>query len=514
RLDVPIFPQSPVENPLVSGGTGVRPDGTTFDIPGAFGGGYTTTNTGSGNLLFSPRVGVNYRTTGLGGATLQFRGGTGLFTGRTPFVWISNQYSNTGADFARLDQSFSTNAPAPVGFFPGTAEPADQPVPGVTPGLSPVATSALALTSPDFQFPQVWRSNLGFDQELPGGFTATVEGIFTEGLTDVGFVNLNIVQVGTAADGRPLYSNEIAGGSAAVQRVDGNFIDSILLDNTSEGYEYSVVAQLQRRVQTGFGGSLSYTYGRAFAVNNATSSVAYSNWRFNESQDPNDLDEVGTADFEVRHRVLGFGTFRTEYADRFSTQLGLVVDVRAGEPFSYIYSTDANGDGETSNDLVFVPETANDVFLTSNNYALFDAFIRGESGLDGYRGEIVPRNSGRAPAQARVDLELTQGVETVRGQRVDFELTLVNLLNLINSDWGPIRFANNQAVSAINFDRYITEGDIGSRVAGRVVTQDDIGKPVVSFSEQTARNTLTGDRYSTSDLASRWQLRFGVRYSF
>ena len=555
RADLPVFPSTPVVNPLVSGTTGARPDGTTFDIAPAFReeayvrayatanglnadatvaayngassytgprftdyGALRTDEVPNGNLLFSPRIGLNYRTETLGDLALQVRGGTGLFAGRTPYVWISNQYSNTGAEFARLDQRFTTAAPAPFGFFSGSADPAMQPVPGVAAGLNPVATSALALTSPDFDFPQVWRTNLGLDQELGGGFVATVEGIYTKSLSDVGFVNLNVVPVGTAADGRPLYSALNATGFTGVPRVNGNFIDSILLDNTDEGYEYNLVAQIQRRAPRGLGGSLSYTYGRAFAVNNATSSVAYSNWRFNEARDPNDLNEVGTADFEVRHRALAYASYRAEYAGRLSTQFGVVLDVRAGEPFSYIYANDANGDAENSNDLIYVPATANDVFLTQGlnqgTYASLDAYIRGEPGLNAYRGQIVPRNSGRGPAQARLDLEVTQGIETIRGQRVDFELTLVNALNLIDADFGAIRFANNQAISALSLSRYIVTGDVGGTVAGRVVTQDDIGKPVVSFADQTLQNTLSTDRFSTSDLQSRWQLRFGVRYSF
>ena len=561
RADLPYFPDTPTLNPLVSGGTGVDAAGAAFEILPAFreeayvrayasannldpdatvtaytggGGTYTgprfedysdlsTDEVPNGNLLVSPRLGVNFRTPTLGERVLQVRGGTGLFSGRTPYVWISNQYSNTGADFARLDATFpspaSGNAPAPVGFFSGSADPSTQPVPGVTPGLAATPTSALALTDPGFRFPQVWRSNLGVDQELGAGFTATLEGIYTQSITDIGFVNLNVLQVGTAADGRPLYGT-FAGGTATRARVNTrDFIDAILLDNTSRGYEYNVVAQIQRRVPQGLGGSLSYTYGRAFAVNNATSSVAFSNWRFNESADPNDLDELGTADFEVRHRALGYASYRVNYADRLSSQLGVVLDVRSGEPFSYIYSNDANGDGETSNDLVYIPENERDIFLTttfpnSATYAQLNAFIRSQPGLDEYRGEIVPRNSGRGPAQARLDLEFTQGIETVRGQRLDLEVTLVNLLNAINSDWGVIRFANNAAVPTLTSEGYITAGQVGSTLAGRIVTQDDIGKPIVNLSTNTINNALTNDRYTTADLASRWQLRFGLRYSF
>ncbi len=540
RMDLPVFPSKPTLNPLVSGGAAVDAMGNDVTLLPAFRqeayvrayarsqglnedatvaaygtpaytgpvyedySGLSTEEVPNGNLLISPRVGVNYSVPTLGAHRLQVRGGTGLFSGRTPYVWISNQYSNTGADFARLDAQF-VNTPAPVGFFSGSADPATQPVPGVTPGLAPVATSSLALTDPDFHFPQVWRSNLGFDQELGNGFVATVEGLYTKSLYDVGFVNLNVLPVGTGGDGRTIYGGRVAGR---------DFIDSILLTNTTKGYEYNGVVQLQRHTRNGIGGSLSYTYGRAFAVNNATSSVAYSNWRFNESADPNDLDEVGTADFEVRHRGLGYLNYRAEYAGRFSSQLGLVLDVRSGEPFSYIYANDANGDGETSNDLVYVPANERDVFLTAGTYTQLDAFIRSEPGLNGYRGQIAPRNTGRGPAQARLDLEFTQGVETVRGQRVDFEVTLVNLLNAIDSSWGVIRFANNAASPILNSGGYVGAGQVGTTLGGRIVTQDDIGKPIVAFSERTANDRLTNDRFSTADLASRWQLRFGLRYSF
>ncbi|HEX9951527.1 MAG TPA: TonB-dependent receptor [Rubricoccaceae bacterium] len=541
RADLPVFPDKPTFNPLVSGGAAVDASGNAVTLLPAFreeafvrayaaatgqnadatvaaynaGTGYngpqyedyselSTEEVPNGNLLISPRLGLNYSTPALAGRRLQVRGGTGLFSGRTPYVWISNQYSNTGADFARLDAQF-VNTPAPVGFFSGSADPSTQPVPGVTPGLAPVATSSLALTDPDFRFPQVWRSNLGFDQDLGGGFVATVEGIYTKSLYDIGFVNLNVLPVATGGDGRTLYSGRVAGR---------DFIDSILLTNTTKGYEYNAVAQIQRRVSQGFGGSLSYTYGRAFAVNNATSSVAYSNWRFNESADPNDLDEVGTADFEVRHRALGYANYRAEYGGRFSSQLGLVLDVRSGEPFSYIYSNDANGDGETSNDLVYVPANERDVFLTAGTYSQLDAFIRSQPGLENYRGEIAPRNTGRGPAQARLDLEFTQGVETVRGQRVDFEVTLVNLLNALSSEWGVIRFANNAAIPILNSGGYVGASQVGTTLGGRIVTQDDIGKPILAFSERTVNDALTNDRYTTADLASRWQLRFGLRYSF
>ena len=513
RLDVPLVLETPVENPLVTGTTAVRPDGSTFEIAPAFGEGFSTTETASGNLLWSPRLGLNYRADGLGGRALQLRGGTGIFSGRTPFVWISNQFSNTGADLARLDAEFSgsdfdTNgdgliSPGEAGFFPGTAVPGDQPRPDGTNALTPEATTEINLIADDFTFPQVWRTNLGLDQELGLGFTATFEGIYTKTLNDIVYRNLNIAQTGTSAYGRPIYGD----------RVNSNFTNALLLDNTSEGYEYSLVAQVQRRVREGLGGSLSYTYSRAENVNNGTSSRAISNWQFNENVDINN-PPLGRADFEVPHRVLGYLNYNVAYGGRFSTQAGIILDTQSGEPFSWIYNGDANSDGQRFNDLIYVPDEETDIFLTSDNWPLLDAFIDSDDGLAGDRGGFATRNASRAPWQTRLDLEVSQGVETVRGQRVDFEVTLVNALNFLNDEWGRIRFVNFNNRNALNFARYVGEGDVGTIVADRVVSSDDIGKPVVSFDEAIARQELTGDGYGTSDLASRWQLRFGLKYSF
>src|SRR5690606_37252082 len=111
------------------------------------------------------------------------------------------------------------------------------------------------------------------------------------------------------------------------------------LDNTSEGYEYSLVAQIQRRVRNGLGGSLSYTYNRAESVTIGANSTATSNWQGTFARDPNNT-EPGTSAYEVRHRVLGYATWRAEYARRFSTKIGLVFDTQAGTPFSWIYQND------------------------------------------------------------------------------------------------------------------------------------------------------------------------------
>ena len=52
--------------------------------------------------MFSPRIGFNWDMSGGAAIRKQLRGGIGSFAGRTPYVWLSNQYSNNGVDFTAL----------------------------------------------------------------------------------------------------------------------------------------------------------------------------------------------------------------------------------------------------------------------------------------------------------------------------------------------------------------------------------------------------------------------------
>jgi hypothetical protein len=545
RADVPYLPEEPTENPLVSGTTGVRQgSGETFDVEAAFPG-FSTTNTASGfdNLLFSPRFGFNFDATGLAtDFSTQIRGGAGVFSGDPPFVFISNQYTNTGADVARLD----VGAQEP-GFVPGSGEnddrditdPRDQPRPGESAGLSPIATTEVNLISEDFNYPQTFRADLAVDQELPMGLIATVEGLYSSTISDVVYRNLNLNQIaesgseiygiGESQYGRPLYGEPVAGFSGSNNRNKQSefFTNALLLENTSKGYEYSITAQLQRNLQgeSGLSGSLSYTHGRATNANNATSSRAISNWQFNEVKDVND-PRVGTADFQTSHRVLAWGSYRLAYGDgnRFSTSIGLTYDGTSGAPFSYIYFGDANGDGQAFNDLIYVPEDQRDVFVVPTDgsdgrtpdqlWSALDSYIEGEEPLDEARGEVIERNTDVAPWQNILDLSITQGIETFDGQRVEINAVMENVLNAFNNDWGRIQTPGFNNYTLLNFRGYITDDDVGSRQAGRVVTEDDVGKPVVSLRDEEVNERLSEERFAPLDFLSRWRFRLGVRYTF
>ena len=82
RVDAPQFPDKPTANPVAVANFGYATDVVPNDVQ------------------WSPRVGFNWALNGTN--TAQFRGGVGLFTGRPAYVWISNQFGNTGIDFTRI----------------------------------------------------------------------------------------------------------------------------------------------------------------------------------------------------------------------------------------------------------------------------------------------------------------------------------------------------------------------------------------------------------------------------
>lgn len=494
RIDVPILPDNPSYNELV---------------PNAFPG-YSTDNVASGNVLWSPRLGFNWDAS-QGARTTQVRGGVGIFSGTPPFVWISNQYGNTGVDYGRLDVFDS-------GGFPGlfSPDPDNQPRPGDDPALQPNNTTEVNLIADDFKYPQSLKYNLAVDQELPFGINATLEGVYSKAINEVTFSNINLNQEGTTPYGRPLYGeiefNENFGtASGTPSRIDNNFTDAILLKNTNKGYQYSLTGQLEKQFDTGLYTRLSYTYNRAESVNNGSSSQASSNWIYNENVDINNPG-LGTADYERRHRILGILSYTKEYADRYATTLSLIYDGRSGTPYSWIYNGDANGDGQYDNDLIYVPASADEIVLSSGNWNELDSFISGESDLDEARGGHIDRNTAREEWTNFLDLKLTQQVKTFSGQSVEFSATVINLSNLVNPEWGVRRGVSYNNHFALFFEQYVDQDFIDDpENAGLGLTSSDIGKPVASFDpeEQTIDN-----KFNVSDFTSRWQMQFSVRYNF
>jgi len=471
RADIPIFPDTPSENERF---------GELFE-------GRSTTDVPSGNVLWSPRVGFNYDATG--DRETQLRGGVGIFSGRSPTVWLSNAYSNTGVEYGRV-QAF--------GDGPGltfSTDPNNQPEPGTDPNLSPIATSEINITAKDFKQPQVFRTNLGLDQKMAGNTILTLEGVFSQSINDVVVRNINLLAPnGNALDGRPLYDRNAV--------ISDEFTSVYELANTSKGYRYNLTAQVQKLnggdFMPGLAGSISYTYGQSRDVNSGRSSTASSNWLFNETVDPNN-PSLGISDFEIPHRVL----LNASYSFSFGTTFGLFYEGRSGRPFNMVYDNDANNDGSfRSNDLAYIPLNENDVAsVTGDGWAALDSFLLSNDKLNAARGGIAPRNFLNEPWLNQLDLRIAQNFN-FGGQKFELTADVLNFLSILSEDWGKQEFVNFQSYEIFDFQGY-----------------DDVtGKPEIRFFAPSDRNGDGGQDFDeillTDILLSRWRIQVGLRYSF
>lgn len=479
RADIPILPDKPTENPQVE---------QSFA-------GYSTSRVASGTVLWSPRFGFNWDLS-QGKRTTQLRGGAGIFSGNPPFVWISNQYGNTGRDYGRI-ALYGGGIPAGFKFSP---DPENQPSP-LDPGstLAGVNTTEVNLIADDFKYPQSLKFDLAVDKQLPYGFSGTLEGVYTDVINDVTFRNINLDQVGTTAYGRPLYGDvylsSYGSASGSPEYIDGeNFTNVILMDNTNKGYQVSLTAELKKEFNFGLNASLAYTYNRSETVNNGSSSQAVSNWQYNENFDVNN-PELGPSDYERRHRILGRVSYRVAYGERFATTVSLIYDARSGTPFSWIYNGDANGDRQYANDLIYVPANENEVVMNSGNWDEFNNWIENTPSVNKYRGSHVPRGSAREPWTHFLDLRINQEVSTIAGQKFEVTASLFNVLNFLNDKWGVRKSINGyNNYTAVTLREY-----------------DSQGRPIIDFDPD---NVSDDALYNTNDLGSRWQLQLGVRYSF
>lgn len=456
RVDMPMFPDKPTANPVSVANFNLATDETPS------------------SPSFSPRIGFNWDINSDG--KQQIRGGIGMFAGRTPYVWLSNQYGNTGIEFQRVGASnVGTNR------IPFVADPNAQPK--VVTGASGSAfTNEIDLIDPDYKYPLLLRGNLAYERELPWGLVGSTEFLFTKDLQDVKYQNLNYVASGlTQPVGNiPRYTRKVSSLS-----------DVIYLSNTSEGYSWSGVAELRRPFSNGWFFASSYLYGRSKSIMDGTSSQAASNWGNTLIRTNPNEPELATSVFDPGHRINFSASYEFGLPGAATATASLYYSGQSGRPYTLRFFNDVNGDGRTS-DLLYIPANASEVTFTGGTYQNLINFIQEEGCLDEYIGQIIPRNVCRAPWQNQMDFAFKVGLPF---QRVKAEITLdvLNVLNLLNSGWGLQEYTSFNSIAPVT-----------ATLTGGQITAYNI-----SF--------LTGSgfrRYNRDDLRSRWQMQLGGRLRF
>jgi hypothetical protein len=462
RLDLPRFSDTPLANPKTQATFGYRTDVTPSPTQ------------------FSPRLGFNWNATGDG--KNQVRGGIGVFTGRTPYVWLSNQFSGTGVQFANL--SITRNS---ANRIPFVADPDNQPT--QIGNASGAASNSYNLVDPDFKFPSVLRYNLAYDRDLGhGGIVATGEFLYADNIHDILYKNVNLTPTGqTAFDGRPTFT-----------RVDPGTSSALLLTNTGEGTSWTVNFKLERPYRGHLYWMASYLYNKTTSVNDGTSSTANSQFANNPVPgDPNN-PPVTLANYSVGNRVnLALSYTRKVWKGVEATLSGFY-NGQDGLPFKYIFASNndintdtATGTGGNVNDLLYVPKSADEVVVQGGTWDQLNAFIEGDEGLSKYRGQVVSRNATRLPWHNNVDVRLALGIPAGK-TRVELTADVQNFFNMFDHEAGTVYAEVFPGLAPIRLNGL----------------QD--GKPVY----QLLFTSPTFSKGSLVDLPSRWQAQLGARIRF
>jgi hypothetical protein len=496
RVDIPTYSDHPNYN---------------YGIDSTFG--YRTDNPPKTSLAFSPRVGFNWAVDEQ--RETQLRGGVGIFYGRFPFVWVSNQYSNTGVDFYTV-----TTAPAHFNPDPN----------GQVKSATSLPTAEVDLTDPNFKAPSILRFNLAGDRKLPFDLVASVEGIFSITMNDVYYQNINLLglQDNNVLSGRPALTpgGKLPGENRDVwgkldtnaakyttQWVNKAFSPGVFfVTNTKQGSNANITLQVQRNVPVGWNGILAYTWGMAKDVNSGNSTTASSGWRFNPTQGNPNQPLLTYSQWDRRHRILASVSYVQEWSPGWKTTVGAFYNGQSGRPFSYMVSGDVNGDGRSDNDLVYIPKDANDIILVNSSgavlpksdpaYAALMNFINSDDYLKDNKGKISDRSGPREPWAHSIDLRIMQDIPTIAGQSIQITFDILNVLNLLNSDWGWIRNTGiNQTVNLVTFKGL--DKTVGP----------DYGKPHYVWSGLPV-NDGKADPFQPDNILSRWQLQLGIRYNF
>jgi hypothetical protein len=394
-------------------------------------------------LLLSPRIGVNYDV--LGDKTTQIRGGTGVFVSRIPQVLISNQLGNNGVNTAVVTLA-NTNIP----FRP---DPADLPAGFINPAAP--AGFAVNASDPDLKYPMVWKTDLAVDRRLPFGFIGTFEAIYNKNIQALRYIDANLNAPNESFSGsdtrdRWNYPGNHAGTSVSNRFINGEVSNVFVLKNTKEGYSYTLTAKIERPAVKGLGGMLAYTYGMAKDLQFVSSTVQ-ANMPTVTGQN---YLSPSYADNDMRHRIIGFINYRKEYGNKMggATTVTLGMTSNSGTKISYSSSGDMNGDSQNNNELIYIPESADEItfeqftvgsktFTVADQQAAFDAFIDSDEYLSSRRGKYTERNGQELPWLTRFDFAIAQDffIKVGPNQKKNafqIRLDILNVGNLLNNSWG------------------------------------------------------------------------------
>jgi len=433
----------------------------------------------------NPRIGFNYFFNDA--KKIQIRGGSGLFTGRIPYLWFAYAEYISGTDYFNVDIRPTETTPIVENL-----EDLAQQQPGLT---------EINLIDNDFDLPREWKTNLAVDFKLPKSFNLTIEGTYTNVVRGIFFKSLNRQDnLGnfSGADNRAYF---LETGSDI--KINPNFTNVFLLSNTNKGFRYNLTLGLNKKSKN-YIGFLGYTYGKSKDISSTVRNSQAANFEWNQAINSNDPD-LSFSNFDLRHKIVASHGYNFNFSNKSNLSVSLLYNGTSGSPFSFVNQGDVNKDGSSRNDLVYIPRNESEINLvdfTDSNGTVITAetqwnnlnnYINNNDYLNSRRGKYAERNGAKTPWNHRLDSRFEYALNLGKKQRFSLSLDLFNVLNVLNRNWGQLVFVPNvvnSSFSLLNFRGMADE------------------QPTYQF------NVSDKTPWVIDSQNSRWKAQLGLKYQF
>lgn len=458
-----------------------------------------------GKVNVSPRLGFNWDVKSNGNIVV--RGGAGTFVGRMPFAWLGNAYTLSGNYYGNID--YQPNGSKVVGLVSG--ENLKSTIDGVVGSNASTKTRELDIIDNNFKLPTILRTNIAADFKFGKGYKFTVDVLYTKTLQDVKFQQINLIDsvryYTSGPTETPIYLKSVNAGNT--NKRNTNFSNVYLLTNTTEGYRYNITAQLSKTtsninlgkgVKLDFNWMVAYTYGMSKDISNGIRNSFSSNYEVNPSINPNN-PTLAYSNFDLRHRIVAVVGTNFKWNEKHATSLNFFYSGQSGSPYSLTYNGAPFGAGST-NPLPYIPKDEADAHLVdagtytaAQQWQDLNNFINGDEYLKTRRGQYAERNALHTPWNHNLDLKLMHEFKFKNGKSLQFSFDVMNVLNLLNNDWGHITFVTNTNNYTVPFMKFVN-------TAGNT--------PTFNFVKPTAN----GQYYTVDPINSRWQGQLGLKFNF
>ena len=539
RFDLPTYPAFPE-------GLQTHPMILDLDFNGTH---YNTAVMPKQRIMFSPRFGFNYDV--LGDRSIVVRGGTGIFTGRIPFVWICSQSGDAGMLQTTVEYRTAADIAANAGPFnpdPRAYLPKVQPKPGTM-----IPTGGFTIMDPNFKMPQAWKTSLAADFKLPLGFKASVEGVYNKDINavmirNVGLVDPTPMNIAGYPDHRMIYPvTAMTDPSGKVQyNVGAKFINTLssggqpaspefiwnnstnrydlvntagaqpllIYNEKNDGYYSSLTFKVEKDIWAGLSGMIAYTRSWAESLHDGTGDQALSLWRGYTTVHGSNTPELGYASYVMPNNLIGSLSYNYK---------GFTVSVfyyggNDGRA-SYTYTNNLVQDGNSFNgiNLIYIPKDPSEIkfvdktigsgatavtYTAQEQSDAFFKYIEQDPYLKAHKGQYAEKNGLLLPWSHHFDVKFTQDFDVKVGNtkhKLQLGLDVLNFGNLVNPKWGN-RWTTYQT--------QLLEVANVNQLTGTVA-------PTFRFNQISGTTDLPSTTFrKIIDVASTYRMQFSLRYLF